>query len=127
VKESLSPFQFSMFEPAGKLAHPLNFNHADQGGYPSYRRMRDDKVNDTLHAAKDARVLHSAGYRGEPLPDSESAYGDIKERGVQEPVDLWVRSGRTRRGRPQLIDGHHRVFASNHIDPQREIPVRWHA
>jgi len=110
-------FQYTMFEPAGKLADPTQTRHGDliEGQRPE--DLQAKKLERSQRKGWNEMNTVEADYNNISLHES------IQNRGVVEPVRLF--KGVVNRT-PQLVNGHHRVFAANDINPQMEIPVRWH-
>ena len=115
-------FQYTMFEPAGKLADPAQTVHGDVKIGTTEQVRRDKIQRSKMPGVNEDMGLRSGIYKGASLYDS------IKERGVVNPVSMLDMSAypepswRTDRW---LRNGHHRVFAAADIDPHMEIPVTW--
>jgi hypothetical protein len=76
---------------------------------------------DTLqYKLKDSQ--HKDSYAGQSYPNSSSLYDSIKEHGVHTPIFV----GRSRYvPRPVVTNGHHRLAASRHLNPNQFIPVEY--
>ena len=134
---TLNPFQFTMFEPAGKLADSAHFNHVDKAQRTT-EELSGHKVRESKdpwgpekgfwgsdRAEADAHgegyeylTLHQSierfGIRNPPKLASPGQAGDWQDRADQQNPSL-----------PMLGDGHHRVFTQAEINPAREVPVEW--
>ena len=114
--------QLTMFERAGDLADPEKFNHMDSEG------LREDISSLASRKVEGSKAGQARGVRM-PAKRSQSLYDSIKEKGVQKPVQVrkvtfkWPEGDVTES--TALVDGHHRVFAQNDINPNAFIPVRW--
>ena len=145
----LSPYQFQMFMPARDLANPEKFGHYDTGGYESHEHMAQEKRNESRRAGSHSDThsdAHGFGsQRGVPsLMESIASHGVRKPVEIQSPHAVAERA-RTgywtdkpgdsplwgavnpdlSSGKPMVVDGHHRVFSAEAVDPNMEVPVRY--
>lgn len=88
--------QLPMFMQAKEL-HSEKIEKGDQFDGESHGQLMRTKLNETYESG----LLH-----------------DVKQHGVQEPVDLVVGEGRK-----VLMEGHHRVAAANRVNPESWVPV----
>lgn len=105
----LNPFQMKLFMQAKELMNIPAGDHDDE--LPM--SQAPDLVAYKLHRAK-----NNQGYEGQSL------YENIKEKGVTDPVSLWLDKGNTEWGQV-VSNGHHRIAVSNDIDPERWLPVKY--
>lgn len=91
--------QLPMFMQAKEL-HSEAIEKGDQGYGESHGGLMRTKLNESHESG----LLH-----------------DIKQRGVQEPVDMIIGEGRK-----ILVEGHHRVAAAHRVNPEAWIPVQHH-
>lgn len=117
----LHPGQLGMLYPASHLADPGKIEHYEMKyGYGDndpahFAELKTEK----LAEAKTGTPEDSRNYRrgGRTLMDS------IREEGIKRPVEMYHPApGSTK---PELGEGHHRVFTANHLNPKTEVPVRW--
>jgi hypothetical protein len=116
--DHLNTFQLTMFERAGDLADPEKVIHGDN--------PYDDPVSELAgRKVRQAQNRSQVG-RYDRMDDEKSLYDDIAQKGVKKPVGVSPpRSQYAEQDKPMLTDGHHRVFVSNDVNPDREIPVKW--
>lgn len=118
----INPKQLTMFERAGDLADPEKFKHMDSEG------LREDISSLSSRKVDGAKEGQARGVRM-PAKRSQSLYDSIKEKGVQKPVQVRAATYKWPEGdvtdSVALVDGHHRVFAQNDINPNAFIPVKW--
>jgi hypothetical protein len=127
MKDNLSQqfHQLTMFQKAGVLADPDETYHMDRwrGGESAdtpYSELKDLKLD---------RAQEEGTSSGDwlPKPEDPSLMDSIRRHGVKEPVDMMVPGENEGKGKPVLLDGHHRTFAANEIDPRMEVPQTWHS
>lgn len=106
ASEHLQPFQMRLFMQAKELMDVA------AGDHPEEKSMSQD------HELANRKLARSKKYPR----TGNTLYEDIKKRGVQRPVSLWLGKGEDS-WEQAIINGHHRVAASNDIDPEMFIPV----
>lgn len=113
--DNLSHYQLSMFMPAHQLADNDQTLHFDDGGGElTTDELRDWKIEEAMEGGEFDSYSPARGQR--------TLYDSIQSDGVRAPVFLRFDPSVSK---PSLRNGHHRVFAAEHIDPQMEIPVEW--
>lgn len=101
--------QLQMFDSAENLSK-LKFGDTQPGETSAdvmARKLKESKVPE--------------GYN---LPEADSLYDDIKNRGVHDPV--WIVHGnrpKTNEPYSDLAEGHHRIASAMDINPKMIIPV----
>lgn len=151
ARHVINPDQLTLFERAEDLVDPDKFNHADLATYgnvesdgfvldalyPDYSTMKREKVAESKRWDADPGTVAEEDYENEgeegwePLrrEGHPSLYESIQKHGVKDPIRLKPRGQAYENvGRddlPTLMDGHHRAFTANDIDPKSWVPVRW--
>ena len=93
------------------------------GGKKSISRIAAEKkiLSQKLETAKKPGI-NPIENAVRPKSTDPSLMEDIKRRGVQEALDV----GATGPGQMTLWNGHHRLATQMSIDPEGELPVRFH-
>lgn len=118
AKDHLNGEQLAMFMPAGDLAqHESN----DAYGITGIRRpFVDTDMYDSKLADLDDPNLYGgdwfAGGEYETLGD------ELDDRQVEYPV-LLRHPSENKKGKPVIVDGHHRIAWANWKNPKMEVPV----
>ena len=109
------PEQLKMFMSAREIRAGYQGSDYDrQKTYPSGEPSRLE-TDDELF---DRKTVEST------TKDWDNLYGRIADEGVTHPVHLSHQFGS--QGKKQIGEGHHRIAASEHIDPDRLMPVLHH-
>ena len=99
-----------------------------------YRPYEGDYLDpeDTSHGGEeteselwDRKLRQSSLDKPQFLVEGKTLRAHIKEHGVQEPVELDVRSADYPESRSQVLSGHHRIASAAADRPNDLIPVRF--
>jgi hypothetical protein len=95
----------AMMYPAHQLADPAHFTPLD-------RRQGEPIEHLKAHKIKGATM----GW--EPLRES------IQQEGIKEPISL-VQDRMNPSTKPLIVNGHHRIYTAEDLNPSMEVPVKW--
>ena len=123
--------QFHQMVKAKDIAEHVDLNDVSpmKAGGPTRGSSEKTEQRKSAEAAYLAGALKRAQTPGRnqlrsgesPRTDNPSLYDDIKKRGIQEPLHIGVGNNTA-----SLWNGHHRLAAQLHIDPEAEVPVKIH-
>jgi hypothetical protein len=110
-----------MFMPAHVLADPQKTAmwHVDFERTP-YEEVKAKK----LMEAKTGMEGNSWAFSRKAMDEGRTLRDSIAREGVRSPVDLHHPTSYSEDRRPELGEGHHRVFTANDLNPNMEVPVR---
>jgi hypothetical protein len=87
---------------------------------PKGKEQKAEDEETLQYKLKDSQ--HKDSYAGQPYGSASSLYDSIKKEGVHTPIFVGKSYGVPR---PVVQNGHHRLAAARHLNPNQFVPVEY--
>lgn len=123
--------QFHQLIPAKDILKHIDLNDVPAKSKEEYDALRTEpykeknqariSAENKLIASRTEFTKKPGRYEGNSSGQGPSLHESIKSQGVQRPLDVGVNNGRM-----TLWNGHGRLSAQLDIDPEADVPVKFH-